>query len=76
VLACTVHVVGTRRCEEPGDILVFLTGELEIETACTQIRSECAAFSGSETVGDVSAVLYLCIIALFSCILLRYSVSI
>jgi HrpA-like RNA helicase len=41
------------RCEEPGDVLVFLTGELEIETACTQIRSECAQFAGSETIGEV-----------------------
>ena len=26
--------------EEPGDILVFLTGEEEIEMACTEIRNE------------------------------------
>eukprot|EP01091_Cochliopodium_minus_P019661 TRINITY_DN8341_c0_g1_i1.p1 TRINITY_DN8341_c0_g1~~TRINITY_DN8341_c0_g1_i1.p1 ORF type:complete len:675 (-),score=205.85 TRINITY_DN8341_c0_g1_i1:87-2111(-) len=27
--------------EEPGDILVFLTGEQEIETACNRIEGEC-----------------------------------
>ena len=26
--------------EEPGDILLFLTGEEEIEQACTEIRIE------------------------------------
>lgn len=28
------------KCEEPGDILLFLTGEVEIEDACRSIRSE------------------------------------
>jgi pre-mRNA-splicing factor ATP-dependent RNA helicase DHX15/PRP43 len=31
----TLHI---HQCEGPGDILVFLTGEMEIETACDQIR--------------------------------------
>ncbi|KAG5179964.1 P-loop containing nucleoside triphosphate hydrolase protein [Tribonema minus] len=53
VEAAVRTVVQIHRCEEPGDILVFLTGELEIETACAQIRSECAQFAGSETVGEV-----------------------
>eukprot|EP00953_Heterococcus_sp_UTEX-ZZ885_P038287 19656-Heterococcus_DN1.PRE.3 len=53
VEAAVRTVVQIHRCEEPGDVLVFLTGELEIETACTQIRSECAQFAGSETIGEV-----------------------
>jgi pre-mRNA-splicing factor ATP-dependent RNA helicase DHX15/PRP43 len=28
------------QCEGPGDILIFLTGEQEIETACEQIREQ------------------------------------
>ena len=28
-------------CEGPGDILVFLTGEQEIEDACRKIKAEC-----------------------------------
>ncbi len=33
----TVHI---HQCEEPGDILVFLTGEQEIEQACEEIREK------------------------------------
>lgn len=29
-------------CEPPGDILVFLTGEEEIEDACKKIAKECS----------------------------------
>jgi len=34
----TIHI---HQCEGPGDILVFLTGEAEIEQACEQIRDQC-----------------------------------
>jgi pre-mRNA-splicing factor ATP-dependent RNA helicase DHX15/PRP43 len=33
----TIHI---HQCEGPGDILVFLTGEQEIEQACDQIREQ------------------------------------
>jgi len=33
-------VVQIHKCEEPGDVLLFLTGEAEIEDACRKIRSE------------------------------------
>jgi pre-mRNA-splicing factor ATP-dependent RNA helicase DHX15/PRP43 len=33
----TVHI---HQCEGPGDILVFLTGEQEIEQACEEIRNQ------------------------------------
>lgn len=33
----TAHI---HQCEEPGDILVFLTGEQEIEQACDEIREK------------------------------------
>lgn len=36
----TIHI---HQCEGPGDILVFLTGEQEIEQACEEIRSKVAA---------------------------------
>ncbi|CAM9242893.1 unnamed protein product, partial [Phaeothamnion confervicola] len=35
-------VVQIHRCEEPGDVLLFLTGEDEIEDACRRIRAETA----------------------------------
>lgn len=35
-------VVHIHECEGPGDILVFLTGEQEIEQACDQIREKTA----------------------------------
>ena len=38
--------------EEPGDVLLFLTGEQEIEEACQRIRDEAAA-SPSEKAGDL-----------------------
>ena len=36
----SVVYVQIHLCEEPGDILVFLTGEEEIEDACRKIRDE------------------------------------
>ncbi|CAN0494836.1 unnamed protein product, partial [Discosporangium mesarthrocarpum] len=33
-----VCIIG--QCEEPGDVLLFLTGEVEIEDACRAIRTE------------------------------------
>lgn len=38
-------VLQIHQCEPPGDILVFLTGEQEIEDACAKIRNESKAFS-------------------------------
>ena len=55
VEAAVRTVVQIHKLEAPGDVLVFLTGELEIETACSQIRAECAQFAGSEIVGEVRA---------------------
>lgn len=37
------------QCEKPGDILVFLTGEQEIEQACEQIRTSASEVSGKDT---------------------------
>ena len=31
-------------CEEPGDVLIFLTGEEEIEDVCKKIRAEAETF--------------------------------
>lgn len=36
------------KCEGPGDILVFLTGEAEIEQACEEIRASAAELSGKD----------------------------
>jgi pre-mRNA-splicing factor ATP-dependent RNA helicase DHX15/PRP43 len=36
----TMHI---HQCEGPGDILVFLTGEAEIEQACTDLRDQAQA---------------------------------
>ncbi len=36
------------QCEGPGDILVFLTGEAEIEKACEEIRASAAEMSGKD----------------------------
>jgi hypothetical protein len=41
-------------CEPPGDILIFLTGEEEIEDACTKIRREVA--NAGDKVGEVKVV--------------------
>ncbi len=37
------------QCEKPGDILVFLTGEQEIEQACEEIRNSASEISGKDT---------------------------
>ena len=42
-------VVQIHMCEPVGDILVFLTGEEEIEDACKKIAKECA--QGGDSVG-------------------------
>jgi pre-mRNA-splicing factor ATP-dependent RNA helicase DHX15/PRP43 len=38
-------VLQIHQCEGPGDILVFLTGEQEIEDACYKIQAEASSFS-------------------------------
>ncbi|KAI9017014.1 P-loop containing nucleoside triphosphate hydrolase protein [Gaertneriomyces semiglobifer] len=45
-------------CEDPGDILVFLTGEEEIEDACRKIRAEANSMiqQSPQQVGDVKVV--------------------
>ena len=41
---CAIKTAVQIHCyEEPGDILIFLTGEEEINTACDRIALECAA---------------------------------
>lgn len=42
-------------CEPPGDILIFLTGEDEIEQACAKITAELQGQSGAD-VGPVQCV--------------------
>ncbi|TPX62246.1 hypothetical protein PhCBS80983_g00454 [Powellomyces hirtus] len=51
-------VLQIHTCEEPGDILVFLTGEEEIEDACRKIRAEVDGLirASPNQVGDVKAV--------------------
>ena len=46
--------VQIHKCEPPGDVLIFLTGEEEIEDACTKVRREIGNM-GSK-VGDVNVV--------------------
>lgn len=41
----TIHI---HQCEAPGDILVFLTGEQEIEQACQDIRDQAQALIGKD----------------------------
>jgi pre-mRNA-splicing factor ATP-dependent RNA helicase DHX15/PRP43 len=43
VEAAVRTVVHIHQCEGPGDILVFLTGEQEIEQACEEIREQAGA---------------------------------
>jgi pre-mRNA-splicing factor ATP-dependent RNA helicase DHX15/PRP43 len=47
--------VQIHRCEPPGDVLLFLTGEEEIEDACSKIRNEIKNIGDS--VGPVNVVL-------------------
>ncbi|KAI8823686.1 P-loop containing nucleoside triphosphate hydrolase protein [Fimicolochytrium jonesii] len=51
-------VLQIHTCEEPGDILVFLTGEEEIEDACRKIRGEADNLirASPQQVGDVKVV--------------------
>merc|ERR1711957_1156262 len=44
--------------EGPGDILLFLTGEEEIENACDEIRNECKKLSAEEAGGMMVVPLY------------------
>lgn len=44
-------VVQIHTCEPPGDILLFLTGEEEIEDACRKITKECS--SAGDKVGPI-----------------------
>lgn len=46
--------VQIHRCEPPGDVLLFLTGEEEIEDACSKIRNEIKNIGDS--VGPVNVV--------------------
>jgi pre-mRNA-splicing factor ATP-dependent RNA helicase DHX15/PRP43 len=41
--------------EEPGDVLLFLTGEEEIEQACAEIRFE-ARKLGEDVAGPINVV--------------------
>ena len=41
-------VVQIHSCEPPGDILVFLTGEEEIEDACRKINKEVGAWCSED----------------------------
>ena len=45
-------VIQIHSCEPPGDILVFLTGEEEIEDACKKINKECTQLG--DAVGPLS----------------------
>ena len=47
-------VVQVHLCEEPGDILLFLTGQKEIEDACAKLRDEASNFKE----GDPELVVY------------------
>ncbi|KAL2916218.1 DEAH-box ATP-dependent RNA helicase prp43 [Polyrhizophydium stewartii] len=51
-------VLQIHTCEDPGDILLFLTGEEEIEEACRKIKAEADALAASapSQVGDVKVV--------------------
>lgn len=50
-------------CEPMGDVLLFLTGEREIETACRRISEECGRM-GNEC-GPVLLHIFLCLCFLF-----------
>lgn len=49
VEAAVRTVIQIHQCEKPGDILVFLTGEQEIEQACDEIREKASALIGKDT---------------------------
>jgi len=54
VAATIKTVVQVHAFEDPGDILVFLTGEEEIENACKAIRREVSKYG--ESVGRISVI--------------------
>ena len=54
VAAAVKTVLQIHAFEEPGDILLFLTGEEEIETACRNIRKEVGRYG--ESVGQISVI--------------------
>jgi len=49
-------VLMIHRAEEPGDILLFLTGEEEIEDACRKIKIEADDLMGQGSVGPLSCI--------------------
>ena len=54
VSAAVKTVLQIHASEPEGDILVFLTGEEEIETACAEIREEISGLG--EEVGDAEVI--------------------
>ena len=48
VEAAVRTTIQIHQCEDPGDILVFLTGEQEIEQACEEIRASASEMSGKD----------------------------
>ena len=54
VAAAVRTVTQIHAFEDPGDILVFLTGEEEIETACRNIRKEVNKYG--ESVGTLNVI--------------------
>ena len=52
--AAVKTVLQIHASEPEGDILVFLTGEEEIETACAEIREEISGLG--EEVGDAEVI--------------------
>ncbi|CAG8451353.1 6552_t:CDS:10 [Paraglomus occultum] len=46
-------VIQIHLCEDPGDILIFLTGEEEIEDACRRIRQEADELAKQSDVGPL-----------------------
>lgn len=49
-------VAQVHRCEPPGDVLLFLTGEEEIEDACRRINGEAARMLEEGTAGPIKVV--------------------
>ena len=55
LVAAVRTVMQIHTCEAEGDILLFLTGEEEIEQACQQIRDECGKL-GDDAAGKMMVV--------------------
>ena len=55
MLAAIKTVVQIHIMEEEGDILLFLTGEEEIETACREIKEEIKKVNSKE-VGELATI--------------------